>query len=89
MWCFEVVDSLDLLLVGLGLRVVLGLVDLVTKSILGGAGSEVGVSECAHEEMGRDVKTYRLPTPTLLSLATSLLASLEAPEVACWTDSAT
>lgn len=39
------VDSLDLLLVGLGLGVVLGLVDLVTKGILGGAGSEVGVSD--------------------------------------------
>lgn len=74
----------SLLLVGLGRSVVLGLLALVRDGVAGGleaVGVSLVSSNCEiDEDMGG--KAYRVPMPALLSLATSLLASLEAPEVA-------
>ena len=85
----------SLLLVGLSGGVVLGLIDLVGDGIAGGVeavwreeSQYTSQEEDADaEDAGRDA--YRVPRPWLLSLATSLLASLEAPLVALWTLSAT
>jgi hypothetical protein len=85
------------LLVDVGLGVVAVLLDLVAEGILGSGGTVSGARLSAmHTEDGRGgygggqrEATYRVLMPTLESLATSLLASLEAPEVAPLTDSET
>lgn len=80
------------LLVNIGLGIVLLLIDLVARGVLGGSHAEkviklAGLCVYMAREMMRG--SYRLVRLALLSLATSLLASLEVVEPACWTDSET
>lgn len=70
---------------GAGLGVVARLVDLVTEGVLGSRGT-VDVSD---DRLMQYHQTHRVPMGALLSLATSLLVSLETPETAPWTVSAT
>lgn len=73
----------SLLLVGLSGGIVLVLRSLVGDSVTGGLKTSEGVSGCALTNSKKEMMySYRVPTPTLLSLATSLLASLEVAEVA-------
>lgn len=75
----------------LGLGIVLALAGLVTEGILGSRGTRrVQLARKKKKELHKsEDTTYRVPMEALESLATSLLASLEAPLVACWTVSET
>jgi len=75
--------------------IVLALVELVAQGILG-SGSTVETevmlandTPTLSRQGARKVRAYRVPMGLLLSLATSLLVSLETPEVADWTLSVT
>ena len=72
------------LLVALGLGVVLGLVHLVGDGITGSGDTEKKAMLVSDDQVraAKMSEAYRVPMPALESLATFLLASLEAPEVA-------
>ena len=80
--------NLDGLLVALSLGIVARLLSLVANGILSSGGTEDLLVAMISKEMGRR-KSYRVPMEALLSLATSLLPSLETPEAAFWTCSET
>jgi hypothetical protein len=80
---------LDVLLVDLSLVVVAGLLDLVAEGVLGGGDTDICISRVLKAmDMVRS-QSYRVPMGACPSLATSLLTSLLAPEVAPWTVSET
>lgn len=79
------------LLVDVGRSAVLLLVSLVANGILGSRGTVICMLEDDHDNMHWQMLlgTHRVPRLALLSLATSLLASLEPVLAALLTESAT
>lgn len=73
----------SLLLVGLSRSIVLVLLGLVLEGVDTGLGT-ARLLVVLGGSTATETRTYRLPMPTLESLATSLLASLEASWVVPW-----
>lgn len=74
----------SLLLVGLSRSIVLVLLGLVLQGVDTGLGTTRLLVQILLSKEIEGLKAYRLPIPTLESLATSLLASLEASWLVPW-----